>query len=153
MTATMPTDEQLREYAAQLPDLYKDILAAYQSADPSRARGEGLFESTLRNFLKNELFRSQSPIQTALDRIQRTPFSPKEIGPRYQFSRAFDDFGESGVTEAVDRMIEEGFIEPRGPEGVGSLIPTEIGERLIEVVAGRSAPGKRLPGLPKPTWR
>jgi hypothetical protein len=140
-TATVPTDEQLKEYAAQLPDLYKDILAAYQYADPNRERGVGVFEGTLRNFLWNELMRSG---RDGIDPGQKR---------RYPFSPALDEFGDEGFSEAVSRLIAEGFIEPRGPNGIGSLIPTEVGERLIEIVSGRPVPRKVFPDLPKPRWR
>ena len=58
MTATapaapQPTPEQLTAYADQLPDLYKDILAAIQYAQPSRVRGQGVLEGTLRIFIYN----------------------------------------------------------------------------------------------------
>ena len=35
-----PTDDQLREYAAKLPQIYKDLLAAFPKVDPDRRSGD-----------------------------------------------------------------------------------------------------------------
>lgn len=145
-TTTVPNDEQLKEYAAQLPDLYKDILAAYQFVNDSRHRGEGVFESTLKTFLRDLAFVKPSDLNWILKSgpVGRHP---------YKFSLAFDEYNDDAFSTAIDRLIEHGFIEPRDPTGLGSLIPTKVGERLIEIVAGRPAPEKQIPDLPKPMWR
>ena len=35
-----PTDEQLRDYAAKLPQIYRDLLAAFPKIDPDRRSGD-----------------------------------------------------------------------------------------------------------------
>lgn len=35
-----PTVDQLREYAAKLPEIYKDVLIAFPKIDPERRRGD-----------------------------------------------------------------------------------------------------------------
>jgi hypothetical protein len=148
MTATepVPTDEQLREYAADLDPLYRDIMAAYQFAEPLRRRGDGLYESTLRNFLRN--LASIKPAD--LDWVLRS--GPVGRHP-YKFSRAIDDYGDEEFSAAMDRLIEHGFIEPRNPNGLGLLTPTPVGERMIAIITERPEPMKDPPALEKPTWR
>jgi hypothetical protein len=43
----MPTDKELREYASRLPDIYRDILAAFPEVEPRRKKGYGLAFQTL----------------------------------------------------------------------------------------------------------
>ncbi len=146
VTEAVPTDEQLREYAAELDPLYRDILAAYVFAEPNRQRGGGVFESTLRNFLQNMAFavRANLPVVLRPWPVGRSP---------YKFSRAIDEYTDEEFSAAVDRLIEHGFIGPRDPNGPGPLIPTPVGERLIDLVAGKAESSKELPDLPKPMWR
>ena len=43
----MPTDAELQEYAARLPDIYRDILSAFPEVEPARRAGYGLAVQTL----------------------------------------------------------------------------------------------------------
>ncbi len=149
-TATVPTDEQLKEYAAQLPDLYKDILAAYQFADPSRDRGEGLYEEQLQNFLLNELDRNRAYgifVAPGGRWFGQTPTRS------YRFSTAMSNYSEVTFSAAIDHLIENDFLKPRTSDVTGRIVPTDVGERLIETVAGKPPPAVKVPVLPKPTWR
>lgn len=173
-TATVPSDEQLKEYAAQLPDLYKDILAAYQYLDPSRGRGEGLYEEQLHNFLLNEAARRRSipnaywefseHLEEVSDRLalvgaREAGLDPLRTIPSrtftrpYKFTQAVDEYGEDEFAAAVNRLIENEFLQPPTAEATGRIVPTELGERLIEIIAGKPAPAKKVPALPKPAWR
>lgn len=150
MTATeptvVPTDDQLREYAADLPDLYKDILAAYPFVNDARRDGDGVFESTLRNFLRNLGQIKPADMHWVLRSgpVGRYP---------YKFTRAIDEYTDDEFSAAVDRLIEYAFISPRVANGLGLLTPTPTGERLIEILAGKPESRKELPELPKPMWR
>lgn len=157
-TAAIPTDEQLKEYAAQLPDLYKDILAAFQYADPSRDRGEGLYEEQLANFLWNEATRNRlgdvglpAGIDTAVDLM--VAGLTRAVSRRYRFTQAVNDYNGEEFSAAIDHLIANEFIKPRTADATGRLIPTDVGERLIEIIAGKPAPAKKVPALPKPKWR
>ncbi len=173
-TATVPTDEQLKEYAAQLPDLYKDILAAFQYADPSRDRGEGLFEETLANFLWNEATRSRLIPRAYMEFAERVDDTSErmaaawarvaELDPlrsvqsrafarRYRFTQAVNEYNGDEFSAAIDHLIAEEFLKPRTADSTERLVPTDVGERLIEIIAGKPAPAKKVPALPKPTWR
>ncbi|MBY0231980.1 MAG: hypothetical protein K2W96_22075 [Gemmataceae bacterium] len=50
----MPTDAELSFYAASLPPIYKDILAAYPAVEPGRRGGDGLAFQTLAIHFVNE---------------------------------------------------------------------------------------------------
>ena len=145
-TTAPPNDEQLREYAAGLDDLYKDILAAFQFAEPIRRLGDGVFESTLRNFLRNLGQIKPSDMHWILRS------GPAGRHP-YKFTRAIDDYGDEEFSAAVDRLIDNGFVEPRSPNGLGLLTPTPVGERLIGVIIERPEPLKDPPAIQKPNWR
>jgi hypothetical protein len=173
-TATVPTDEQLKEYAAQLPDLYKDILAAYQYLDPSRDRGEGLYEEQLANFLWNEAARNRLIPNAYVDfheslndttrrmiemgeQISGTPFrnrvATRMSTHRHRFSQAVNEYSDVEFAAGIDRLIENGFLQPRTADETGRLVPTHLGELLIEIIAGKPVPANKLPELPKPTWQ
>jgi len=164
MTATAtppnpPTDEQLREYAAQLPDLYKDILAAFQYADPSRDRGDGLFEESLANFLWNEAAHSCLTTTTTTTQPPTTGWEAMRasrywgMARRYRFTQSVYEFNSEEFSAAIDHLVANGFIQPRTADATGRLVPTDVGERLIEIVAGKPPPANKVPDLPKPTWR
>lgn len=51
---TIPTPEELKAYADQLPPIYRDILTAFQLAGPHRSEGEPVAFGTIRSFLLNE---------------------------------------------------------------------------------------------------
>lgn len=164
-TATVPTDEQLKQYASQLPDLYKDILAAFQYLDPSRDRGEGLYEEQLQNFLWNEAARTRIAgaglargVATVWDEFGArswvtTTAQPETTAQRYRFTQAVNDYNGDAFTAAIDHLIAQEFLKPRTADATGRLVPTEVGERLIEIIAGKAPPAKKVPELPKPTWR
>lgn len=43
----MPSDQELADYAASLPDIFRDIMTAYPAVEPSRSAGYGLAFQTL----------------------------------------------------------------------------------------------------------
>jgi hypothetical protein len=49
-----PPAEQLRAYAQQLPDIYRDILIAFQTSGPPRTEGDPVAFGTVENHLINE---------------------------------------------------------------------------------------------------
>ena len=149
MTATapaapQPTPEQLTAYADQLPELYKDILVAFQYSQPSRVRGQGVLEGTLRNFIFN---RSRGLVPgNFVGTIEDL------ISPPHSFSDAARDMTDREFSAAIDRLTDAGFFEDRYETRFGSLIPTPLGERILAVVSGKETPARKLPDLPKPTW-
>lgn len=143
-TATVPTDEQLKDYAAQLPDLYKDILAAIPVADPHRGRGEGVHPGSLRATLVNLSYPAYRPMMET--RVARDP------GWRYDFSHSLDRLTDKTFDIALDRLAESGFILDPLDTDFGVLVPTPLGEQLIAAITGRATPERDVPALPKPTW-
>ena len=90
-----PTDEQLREYAAKLPQIYKDILAAFQRVSPNRWHGDALRIEAIRDGLPGSEFDTQRPslraIAVAIDNMQDaeilddngfTAYFPTDVGER-----------------------------------------------------------------------
>jgi hypothetical protein len=157
MTATapaapQPTDEQLKDYADKLPELYKDILAALQYAQPDRVAGQGVLDGTVRNFLKNK----------AEEVRRRSALGPMYISPdrvglllgksSYLFGTAILEVTDPAFDAAIDRLAEAGFLEFPDDPRLGSLIPTPLGERLIAAITGKTTPRQDIPDLPKPTW-
>ena len=90
-----PTDEQLRDYAAKLPQIYKDILAAFPVADPQRRRGDALqLERILGGLPSSEFDTGRPPRRDVEDAIENlrdaeilndngfTGFYPTDLGER-----------------------------------------------------------------------
>jgi len=105
-----------------------------------------VFESTLRNFLRNlaNIKPADLPWVLRSGPVGRHP---------YKFSHAVNDYADEEFSSAVDRLIEYGFIEPRNPDGLGLLTPTSVGERLLEIITERLQPVKDPPAIKKPNWR
>lgn len=62
-----PTDEQLREYAAKLPPIYRDILAAFQNAAPNRWHGDALRIEAIRGGVPGPEFDPRRPSLRAIE--------------------------------------------------------------------------------------
>jgi len=88
-----PTDKQLKEYVAGLPDVYQYILKAYPSKQPNRQAGDGLTEdSIVDSFADIRDIYSIDEVSDALDQLvqrdflKKQPsfrfFSPTELGER-----------------------------------------------------------------------
>lgn len=52
--ARMPTADQMKAYAEQLPQIYRDVLTAFQDATPGRRFGEPVALATLDKHLINQ---------------------------------------------------------------------------------------------------
>ena len=90
-----PTDEQLAEYAAKLPQIYKDILAAFQVATPNRWHGDALRVEAIRGGLPGSEFDPRRPslrvIEVAIENMcdagilddnEFTAYFPTDLGER-----------------------------------------------------------------------
>ena len=156
MTATapaapQPTPEQLKAYVEQLPELYREIIAAFQFADPNRQYGEGVLESTLKNYLRGK------SLPTGFNREQE--YREKRLDHRKRLRRLRNDktqrsmlLSDDTLSLAIERLAAAGLIVPPLETRLGSLIPTSVGESLIAAITGVVAPQLSLPELPKPTW-
>ena len=148
MTATapapQPTPEQLKAYAEQLPDLYKDILAAIQAAQPNRVIGQGVLAGTVRMFLLNQRneFVHGFPLRSISD--------PRFADPKFLLAARF--LTEADFSAIVDRLVEADILEPDDEPAFPRLLPTPLGERLIAAITKKETPRRVLPDLPKPTW-
>ena len=87
-----PTDQQLREYAEKLPDIYREILAVFPAASPFRRTGDGLTGETIEEYVtdKNPDIRADDVFealtnlvnQQFLDCSHNIIFQPSPIGER-----------------------------------------------------------------------
>jgi hypothetical protein len=71
----MPTDEQIAEYAKRLPDVYRDIMAAFPEIEPGRKAGYGLaFQTIAVYFINSRKAHSLGDIQVACKRLAEMGF-------------------------------------------------------------------------------
>ncbi len=98
-----PTDEQLREYAAKLPQIYRDILAAFAKADPARRQGDAVQVERLMQALPGTEFDTNRPTLRDIN----------EAISNLRFEDIVEDTGYGGVhpTEVGERLI--GFVTGR----------------------------------------
>jgi hypothetical protein len=88
----MPTDEQVREYADKLPDIYRHVLSAFPGAAPTRRAGDGLTADTLHDYIEeqfpddrhNDVFDAVLKLTDRgfLTRQNKVIFSPTPLGER-----------------------------------------------------------------------
>lgn len=69
----LPTPEQLRAYADQLPEIYRDVLKAFQESDPNRFFGDGLATGTLHAYLHGGRH-NKHELEIALGRLEEAEF-------------------------------------------------------------------------------
>ena len=149
MTATksLPPPSFLNEYAHKLPKVYRDVLAAFQQADPNRRYGEGIFLSTLRNFyLGQYCYPNGTTSTTTTPPPDRGDWIPT-IGIVPEASAKTDDF-----VRIIDRLTDAGFLRQSDEVRFGLLTPTDLGEALIAAITGRHTPKVELPDLPPLIW-
>lgn len=120
-----PTDSELKDYADALPPIYRQILSAFPEINPDRRERDDVLESSL----VNHLLQKQS------------------------------DYDDEDLEIALDRLNQSGFIEREEKKMIGlgggnggyafaQLKPTELGERLLRAVTGKSAKKRFVPPLP-----
>ena len=88
----MPTDAELKQYASQLPSIYRDILAAFPEIEPGRNAGYGLaFQTLAMHFANRKIEHGFGEVQEACQRLARLGFveirnaifaHPTELGER-----------------------------------------------------------------------
>jgi hypothetical protein len=103
----MATDEQLRAYAQSLPEIYREILAAFPRLEPNRKRGYGLaFQSLLADFESRGLEFDLGQIIQACEQLQqhglmeikhRIFVHPTETGERLVTALSDQEPSPSGV--------------------------------------------------------
>lgn len=131
-----PTDDQLREYAVKLPQIYKDILCAFPKFAPDRIRFEPLLESTL---IGEVLDADESHRTSLIEEALKTLTFQNLLSTNQDYPGYGGGYGDGG-----------GGGRP-APQPI-RYWPTETGERLIEILSGHKAKKVSLPALPKPTW-
>ena len=122
-----PTGEQLKEFAEQLPPIYRDILAAFPGINPERKTGGALMAMSL------------------VDR-----FGPQIDDQREEYFDA--DHDEDEILDALQQLEDRGFLARHPRLGQLSYAPTPLGERLISRLTGRNPRPKGAPPLPQLTW-
>lgn len=121
-TKTEPTDEQLKAYAERLPEIYKQVLAAFPDQSPDRRAGDGLAYESVDEYL----------VRSAPD-WYRTQDLPK-------------------VLEQLERREFVKWHRYSDHPGVDFCTPTPLGERLITSLTGHRPTEREIPPLPEPTW-
>lgn len=107
-----PTDEQLAEYAAKLPQIYKDILAAFQNAAPNRWHGDALRIEALRDGLPGDEFGVRRPSLRAID-VAIENMRDAEILDDTGFASYFPtDLGERLITALTGRESPRAVVPP-----------------------------------------
>lgn len=143
-TKPLPTEDQIRDYASKLPDVYREILGAINKIDPFRQYRDSVNESSLWNYFFNSVAASDN---------SRLPFEAvtfKEV-PEQAATRRMkrDEF-----QVALQRLEDGGIIESSAGDLFGTVrfTPTELGEALIAQFSGRAAPRVDVPELPPINW-
>ena len=121
-TKPLPTAEQLKAYADQLPDIYRDVLSAFTTADPRRR------------------YHGDLSLETILAHVHN----------RRQASGNAEVYDPQELMLALINLADAGFLVRVEPDPY--YFPTEVGEELIAVLTGRRAPKLAVPDLPQPTW-
>jgi hypothetical protein len=71
----MPTDAEIKVYASSLPDIYRDILAAYPEIEPKRKAGYGLaFQTMAAHFANTKKGHGFQEVQDACMRLADNGF-------------------------------------------------------------------------------
>lgn len=71
----MPTDAEIGDYAANLPPIYRAILAAFPEIEPGRKAGDGLAYQTLAvHFANKGLAFGLGEVQAACKRLAESGF-------------------------------------------------------------------------------
>ena len=123
-----PTDVQLRDYVAKLPQIYKDILCAFPKVNSRRRREEAVAESSL--------------IGTVMDDHEN--YLADEVG------EALHNFAESKMLTIETKQ----YLTPGGggTHSYRIIKPTPLGERLIKAQTGVAPLVKYVPKLPIHSW-
>ena len=126
-----PTDEQLKQYAEKLPDVYRTALGAFiQVFDDGtavrRAGTQVAFSRITSEVLELHPALSEQDVKTVLDQLIKAHFI-KDVAPY----KGLEDF----PTDQFRRCV-----------------PTPLGERLIAAVTGIEPVPELIPALPEPVW-
>ena len=155
-TATLPTQDQLREYAEQMPQVYKDILIALRAADPYRRVGKGVLRGTLLNTMRSRMGSGSgsggSPYGSGMPVHAYTHMGSIPVQGSAPLAIRGDTMTDDEYAEALMQLHDLGFIRNTTETVYGTVIPTELGEELFTVVTGAAASKIRLPDLPKHNW-
>lgn len=99
-----PTDEQLRDYVAKLPQIYKDLLAAFPKFHPNRRSGDPVLRGKLEDSLISEDRDVRfEDVQAALDQLISQKFIRNTNTPRYVTPTLLGERLISVITKHVPR--------------------------------------------------
>ena len=71
----MPTEAEVIEYAKKLPEIYRDIMAAYSEIEPGRKAGYGLaFQTLAMHFINTRRGWALGEVQEACKQLAGTGF-------------------------------------------------------------------------------
>ncbi len=118
----LPTTDQLKAYADQLPEIYREVLSVFATADPYR-RYHG--DLSLETILAHVLNRGQKSDGSSL-------------------------YDSEELLLALVRLKNKDLLVRDDVEPY--YHPTSTGEELIAILTGRHARKVSIPELPQPNW-
>ena len=114
-----------KEFVEKLPEIYRDILAAFPEIEPARKAGEGLAFQTIFEWLR------QTPegehLKEYVDADRQRSWSLGEI------IEACENMAKAGAVEIKQRIF---------------VCPTPVGEQMILLLTGKKAGEHHVPAFP-----
>jgi hypothetical protein len=126
-----PTDEQLRDYIDKMPQIYKDVLAAFPDIAPTRRRGEAILCESISGYVAE---------QDNDYRLADIDSAIEELIKKGVLRRSIDDPSRREFHQEYKKMFPD------------EVFPLPIGERIIKLLTGKDVYHFELPRLPEFTW-
>jgi len=104
----LPTDEQLRDYAANLPAIYRALLSAFPEVAPRRRVGDGLTLETIQGFVEDNY-----PDERAAD--VRDGLNQLESGGFLSSSNRWSFYSPTLLGERLIEAVTGSVPAPQGP--------------------------------------
>ena len=108
----MPDEKQIREYAKTLPEIYRDILAAFPVIEPRRGAGYGLaFQTLTMHFVNTHKRHGFGEVRDACLRLADAGFVEIKNGI---FAHP-TDLGEQLIAEVAEKPLASATVVPDLP--------------------------------------
>ncbi len=114
-----------KEYVEGLPQIYRDILAAFPEIEPARKAGEGLAFQTLFGRLRDAAYGED--LRSYVEADRKRSWSIGEI------IQACQNMEKGGAVQIKQRIF---------------VCPTPLGEEIIALLTGKQAGGHHVPAFP-----
>ena len=116
-TMVSPTDEQVRQYGVQLPEIYRVIIRAFPECEPDRREGYGLSLETIYDHFPEEAELGLDDVEEAIDKLAERDFvTVNEVGGVYP-----TPLGERLITALTGHVPRRAKVVPELPAPPWSL--------------------------------